>query len=74
MMSYMEVMNAIKEMVANGQFNYITYLNLVEQNYFTLAQYLFCEAAVLSGVIYGTVALIKYVKMVIKSMKEEIEG
>lgn len=74
MMTYTEVLNAVKELVASGQFNYVDYLNLVFQNWFSAAQWTFCYAGVWSIVIFGTIALVKYIKLIVNSIKEEVEG
>lgn len=73
-MTYNEVLIAIEEMVAGGSWNYIDYLNLVFQNWFSAAQWTFCYAGVWSIVIFGTIALVKYIKLIVNSIKEEVEG
>jgi len=73
-MTYTEVMNQINTMVANGTFNYITYLNLLERNWLTFSLFVFCESGFVSAVIITIWKLAEYCKYVVKSIKQEIEN
>jgi len=72
-MTYFEVINAVEEMVANGTFNYVDYLNLVEMNIWTYVMFLFSYSAVLSAVILSATYFIKKMIGIIKDVKLEIE-
>lgn len=73
-MTYVQVLEAINEMVANGTFNYIDYLNLIEQNWFSFVQYVFSYSIVWSFIILGIWGFIKYVRTIGKAIKEEVEN
>lgn len=73
-MTYTEVMNQINTMVANGTFNYITYLNLLEQNWLTFSLFVFCESGFVGAVILIIWKLAEYCKYVAKSIRQEIEN
>ena len=72
-MTYLEVLEGIKMMADAGNFNFIEYLNLIEQNNFAFIQFVFCYSTILSIGMIGIGAIVKYVKYVIKEIKYEIE-
>lgn len=73
-MTYAQVLNSIRELVANGNFTYLEYLRLVFQNWFTATMYIFSivTAMLFVKTIAGTTLL--YVYEVVKGIKTEIEG
>ncbi len=72
-MTYIEVLNQVNDMIASGNFNYIKYLNLIDQNNLTAFLFMVCESIFLWTVIIMTWGIIKYAKAVVLSIKEEIE-
>ena len=73
-MTYAQVLNELEMMIANGNFTYLNYINLVSQNWFSFAQWVFSYALIWTVMIFGSVGVFKYTKMVVNSIKEEIEG
>lgn len=73
-MTYTEVMNQINMMIASGNFNYITYLQLLEQNWLTFSLFVFCESGFVGALILMIWKLAEYGKYVVNSIKEEVEN
>jgi len=72
-MTYFEVMNAIKEMVDAGAFNYIDYINLVDMNIWTSLMFWFSYSVVCTAVILPAAYFVKKIVRVVKDIKYEIE-
>ena len=72
-MTYNEVLVALNEMIASGNFTYLKYLELISQNWFSFAQWCFSYAVIWSGIIFGSFGLVAYIKYVVKSIRQEIE-
>lgn len=72
-MTYFEVINAVEEMVVNGTFNYVDYLNLVEMNIWTYLMFVFSYSAVCSAVMLSAAYFIKKMIGIVKDVKTEIE-
>lgn len=72
-MTYFEVINAVEEMVANGTFNYVDYLNLVEMNIWTSLMFWFSYSVVCTAVILPAAYFVKKIIGIIKDVKTEIE-
>lgn len=73
-MTYAQVLNELEMMVANGNFTYLNYINLVSQNWFSFAQWVFSYTLVWTLMIFSSIGVFKFTKMVVNSIKEEIEG
>ena len=73
-MTYAQVLNELEIMIANGNFTYLNYINLVSQNWFSFAQWVFSYAIFWTIMIFGSVGVFTYTMMVVNSIKEEIEG
>ena len=72
-MTYFEVMNAIKEMVANGTFNYVDYIRLVDMNIWTSIMFWFSYSVVCTAVILPATYFVKWIIRVVKDVRYEIE-
>lgn len=66
-MTYNEVMIAIKEMVANGTFNYVSYLKIVFSNWYTAGAYLWAAMAFLSIIVTAVASTVLTVKEIKKN-------
>ena len=73
-MTYAQVLLAVQELVASGNFTYLKYLEIISQNWFSFAQWCFSYAVIWSVIIFGSIGFVKYVKVVSKAIKEEVEG
>ena len=73
-MTYSQVLVAVQELVASGNFTYLKYMELVSQNWLSFASWVFSYTVVWNCIIFGTIGFVKYIKVVSKAIKEEVEG
>ena len=73
-MTYFEVLEAVKVMAESGTFNYAEYIRLVDMNLWTSLMFWFCCGAVWSMVLLPMAYGIKYIIMIVKDTKDEIEN
>ena len=72
-MTYFEVINTLKEMVANGNFNYVNYINLVDMNIWISLMFWFSYSVVCTAVILPAAYFVKKIVRIVKDIKYEIE-
>lgn len=73
-MTYAQVLESLRIMVANGNFTYLEYLRLVFSNWFSAMQYVTCCLIVIGLLKAMIAAAALYTTTVVKGIKEEIEG
>ena len=73
-MTYNEVLMAVNEMVASGNFTYTNYFWLIFQNWFSFAQFCFSYIMICDMTILGLFGLIKGIQWVLKFKRQEIEN
>lgn len=73
-MTYNEVLMAVNEMVASGNFTYVNYFKIIFQNWFSFAQFCFSYIMICNVVVFGLFGVIKVIQYALKSKRQEIEN